>query len=90
MDVINQEILDLYDALIDNGITFYYGSEEVSTGEIIEFNISEDYIIEITMDDFNTYEVTVEEFIEYHSKEGANYHTWNTIRNFDKKLSEIL
>ena len=46
-------------------------------------------MLEIELDGFNTYEVSIDDFIEYHSKEGSNYHTWPDIRKFDKKLYEM-
>ena len=89
MDNINEDILDIYETLIDNGVTFFYGSEVVETGEITNFNIIDNETLELELDSFNTYEVSFEDFIENHSKEGANYHTWPDIRKFDKLLDEI-
>lgn len=86
---IKDEILEVYETLIENGVTFYYGSEVIPTGEVTGFNIIEgEYIeIEVEIEGFETYQISVEDFEEYHSKEGANYHTWPEIRKFDKKLS---
>ena len=89
MEDLKAEVLELFEALVDNSIIFYYGSESIPTGEITKFNILNNNI-EIQIDDFETYEVNIDEFIEYHSKEGANYHTWPDIRKFDKKLEELL
>ena len=77
---IKDEILEIYETLIENGVTFYYGSEVIPTGEVTSFNI-------IEKDGFEIYKISIEDFQEYHSKEGANYHTWPDIRKFDKKLS---
>ena len=89
LEDLKAEVLELFEALVDNSIIFYYGSESIPTGEITKFNILNNNI-EIQIDDFETYEVNIDEFIEYHSKEGANYHTWPDIRKFDKKLEELL
>lgn len=83
------EIIELYEALVDNGVIFYYGSESISTGEVTKFEIISDEIIEIELDGFETYEINIEDFIEQHSKEGANYHTWPDIRRFDKNIEEF-
>lgn len=84
---IKDEILEIYETLIENGVTFYYGSEVIPIGEITSFNIIEKELIEIEIDGFEIYKISIEDFQEYHSKEGANYHTWPDIRKFDKKLS---
>ena len=86
---LKEDILELYETLIDNGITFYYGSESIPTGEITSLDILGDNIIKIELDEFQIYEISIDDFIEYHSKEGANYHTWPDIRMFDKKLFEM-
>lgn len=86
---IKKEVLDIYETLIENGVTFYYGSEIISIGEVTSFDILGDEMLEIELDGFNTYEVSIDDFIEYHSKEGANYHAWPDIRKFDKKLCEM-
>lgn len=86
---IKKEVLDIYETLIENGVAFYYGSETISIGEVTSFDILGDEMLEIELDGFNTYEVSIDDFIEYHSKEGANYHTWPDIRKFDKKLCEM-
>lgn len=87
MENLKEEILELYETLIENGVTFYYGSESIPTGEVTKFNIIEDSKVEIELNDFETYEIDIYDFIENHSKEGANYHTWPEIRNFDNKIS---
>lgn len=86
---IKDEILEIYETLIENGVTFYYGSEVIPTGEVTSFNIIEKELIEIEIDGFEIYKISIEDFQEYHSKEGANYHTWPDIRKFDKKLEEL-
>lgn len=87
MENLKEEILELYETLIENGVTFYYGSESIPTGEVTKFIIIEDSKVEIELNDFETYEIDIYDFIENHSKEGANYHTWPEIRNFDNKIS---
>ena len=89
LENLKEEILELYEILIENGIVFYYGSETISTGEVTRFDILEDNIIEIELDDYETYQIDIDDFIEYHSKEGANYHTWSEIRNFDNKIRKL-
>lgn len=86
---LKDEIIELYETLVDNGVTFYYGSESIATGEVTKFNILNEEIIEIELDGFETYEINIDDFIEQHSKEGANYHTWPEIRKFDTKLSTM-
>ncbi|MDY6227614.1 MAG: hypothetical protein SPH93_08115 [Clostridium sp.] len=87
LEDLKEEILELYETLIDNGVTFYYGSESIPTGEVTKFDILEDKRIQIELNDFEVYEIDIDDFIEYHSKEGSNYHTWPDIRKFDTKLS---
>lgn len=95
---LKEEILETYESLVDNGVVFYYGSETIETGEITNFNITIDndfendnkINVEIELNDFETYEITIDDFIEYHSKEGVNYHTWPDVRKLDKNLSELL
>lgn len=89
MENLKKEILELYETLIENGIIFYYGSESIPTGELTKFDILEDKKIQIELNDFEVYEIDIDDFIEYHSKEGANYHTWPDIRNFDNKISKM-
>lgn len=89
MENLKEEILELFETLIENGVIFYYGSESIPTGEVTSFNILEDNKIEIELNEFETYEINIEDFIENHSKEGANYHTWPDSRNFDAKISTI-
>ena len=33
------DILELYEVLVENGVIFFYGDESISIGEITEFNI---------------------------------------------------
>ena len=85
---LKEEILELYETLIENGVVFYYGSESIATGEVTNFNVINNNI-EIELNDFETYAISIEDFIENHSKEGANYHTWSEIRNFDNKIRKL-
>ena len=41
LESLKEEILELYEILIDNGVTFYYGSESIQTGDVTRFNILE-------------------------------------------------
>lgn len=83
------DILELYEVLVENGVIFFYGDESISIGEITEFNILNTEVLQIELDGSEKYEVSIEDFIEYYSKEGANYHTWPDIRKLDKKLGEL-
>lgn len=87
---LKEEILELYETLIENGVIFYYGSESIAIGEITRFDILNNEIIEIELDEVEVYEVIIDNFIEYHSKEGANYHTWPDIRKIDQKLEKLM
>lgn len=87
---LKEEILELYETLIENGVTFYYGSEAIPAGEITRLDILSDEIIEVELDGVEVYEVIIDDFIEYHSKEGANYHTWPDIRKIDQKLEKLI
>ena len=89
MENLKEEILEIFEVLIENGVIFYYGSEAIPTGEITKIDILNDNIIEIELDEIETYKINIDEFIENHSKEGANYHTWPDIRKFDTKLSTM-
>ena len=57
-----EELMDIYETLVDAGVTFYYEDEEIFT-------------------------VEVKDFINNHSKEGMNYHCFETVRKFDKLLN---
>ena len=89
-DNIKQEILYIYEALVESGVTFYYGSECIGYGEVTNFILGEDDIIELELNGFEEYEVDIVDFIDNHSKEGVNYHSWNDKRDFDIKLDEII
>lgn len=80
------KLTDLYDTLIENGVRFYYGSEIISTGEISSIEFNEDDTIEVEINGFENYEVDIDDFAENHSKEGVNYHCWETVRKFDSIL----
>lgn len=81
-----EELKESFDTLIELGVVFYYGSEEVEQGEITKIQFNEDDTIKLELDEFNEFEVDLEDFIENHSKEGNNYHTWNISREFDNLL----
>ncbi|GAB6168680.1 hypothetical protein JCM1393_11400 [Clostridium carnis] len=83
------EILELYNILVENGVIFYYGSESIATGEITNLNINDNGTVIIEINSFENYEIDIEDFIENHSKEGVNYHSWQYVRAFDNKLIEI-
>lgn len=87
---LKEEILELYETLIENGVTFYYGSQSIPAGEITRLDILSDEIIEVELDGVEVYEIIIDDFIEYHSKEGANYHTWPDIRRIDQKLEKLM
>ncbi|WP_195987320.1 hypothetical protein [Clostridium sp. D53t1_180928_C8] len=81
-----EKLIEYYDTLIELGVTFYYGSESVPTGEITNIEFTRDDMVNLELDDFNEVEVDLDEFIENHSMEGNNYHTWNISRHFDNLL----
>ena len=83
-----EELLELYTELIDSGVVFYYGNEEIDNGEITNLEIDDEDIITVEIDHDETLEVDIHEFVENHSKEGANYHSWPTVRKFDGLLSD--
>lgn len=85
-----EELLELYDTLIELGVVFYYGSESVQHGEITSIEFKEDESVRIELDDFNELEIELEEFIENHSKEGNNYHTWHKSREFDTLIASLI
>ena len=66
LEDLKEEILELYETLIDNGVTFYYGSESIPTAEVTKFDILEDKRIQIELNDFEVYEIDIDDFIEYH------------------------
>ena len=68
-----EKLMESYDTLVELGVIFHYGSEEIEQGEI-------------TSIEFTEVEVNLEDFIENHTKEGNNYHTWNVSREFDNLL----
>lgn len=85
---IKEEVLSLYETLIESGMIFYYGSETIGAGEITDFNINEENV-EIEINGFENYEVSIEDFKENHIKEGANYHNFSDSRKFDNLLNEL-
>ena len=81
-----EKLIEYYDTLIELGVTFYYGSESVLTGEITSIEFTKDDIVKLELDEFNEVEVDLDEFIENHSLQGNNYHTWHLSRAFDNLL----
>lgn len=85
-----EDILEVYESLIESEVIFFYGNESVPMGEVTDFDINDENIIEIEIDGFQTYYVTPEDFKEYHVKEKCNYHNWPEVRAFDNKLNELI
>lgn len=89
-NTVKDELVDLYNALIESEIVFHYGSEIIPYGEITELNISKDGNMDMELNGFEKYKIDYEEFQENHSKEGMNYHTWQQVREFDDKLETLV
>ena len=70
-----EELKEKFDTLIELGVVFRYGSEDIEQGEITNIEFTEE-------------EVDLQNFIENHIKEGNNYHTWNVSREFDNLLEK--
>ena len=70
-----EELKEKFDTLIELGVVFRYGSEDIEQGEITNIEFTEE-------------EVDLQNFIENHIKEGNNYHTWNISREFDNLLEK--
>lgn len=85
----NEKLKEIYDTLLELGVTFYYGSESIEMGEVTDITFNEDKTINIELNNDEIFKIDVEDFEENHSKQGNNYHTWNLSREFDLKLSEI-
>ena len=82
-----EDLMELYEYLIDAGVTFYYEDEEISHGEVTSINFNEDDTVDIELDESENFTVEVKDFIKNHSKEGMNYHCFETVRKFDNMLS---
>ena len=82
-----EELMDIYETLVDAGVTFYYEDEEISHGEVTSLTFNEDDTVDIELDESENFTVEVKDFINNHSKEGMNYHCFETVRKFDKLLS---
>ena len=76
-----EELIESFDTLVELGVVFHYGSDEIEQGEITKIEFTEDDIVRMELDEFD-----LQDFIENHSKEGNNYHTWNVSRQFDNLL----
>ena len=82
-----EELMDIYETLVDAGVTFYYEDEEISHGEVTSLTFNEDDTVDIELDESENFTVEVKDFINNHLKEGMNYHCFETVRKFDKILS---
>ena len=83
-----EELIEIYDSLIELGVIFYYGSESVEHGEITTIEFTEDNTVKLELDESNEVEIELDDFIENHLLQGNNYHTWHLSRAFDNLLSE--
>ena len=81
-----EKLMESYDTLVELGVIFHYGSEEIEEGEVTSIEFTEDDTVKLELDEFTEVEVNLEDFIENHSKEGNNYHTRNVSREFDNLL----
>ncbi|EKY29447.1 hypothetical protein [Clostridium celatum] len=83
----SEKLREIYDTLLELGVTFYYGSESIAIGEVTDIIFNEDDTVNIELDNSESFKVEIEDFEENHSKEGNNYHTWNLSREFDSNLN---
>lgn len=84
-----ERVTELFEALIDLEVRFYYESETVPNTEIRSIEVNEDGTITIDGFDNEEYIVEIEDFIDNYSKEGMNYHSWNLARNFDEAINDL-
>ena len=82
-----EELMELYESLVEAGVTFYYEDEEIAHGEITNITFNEDDTIDIELDESENFTVEIKDFVENHSKEGMNYHCFEAVRKFDKLIS---
>ena len=83
-----EELKEKFDTLIEIGVVFRYGSEDIEQVEITNIEFTEDDTVKLELDEFTEEEVDLQNFIENHIKEGNNYHTWNVSREFDNLLEK--
>ena len=83
-----EELKEKFDTLIELGVVFRYGREDIEQGEITNIEFTEDDTVKLELDEFTEEEVDLQNFIENHIKEGNNYHTWNVSREFDNLLEK--
>ena len=82
----NNEFLEVYNTLIDNGVRFYYSDEDMYLGEITSLELTSDNKLEMEIEFNEIFIVEIDEFLYNHSKENVNYHNWESIRLFDNLL----
>ena len=70
-----EELIESFDTLVELGVVFHYGSEDIEQGEITKIEFTEDDTVKLELDECTEVEVDLQDFIENHSKEGNNYHT---------------
>ena len=75
-----EELIESFDTLVELGVVFHYGSDEIEQGEITKIEFTEDDIVRMELDEFTEVEVNLEDFIENHTKEGNNYETRNILQ----------
>lgn len=84
----NNEFLEVYNTLIDNGVRFYYSDEDMYLGEITSLELTSDNKLEMEIEFNEIFIVEIDEFLHNHSKENVNYHNWESIRLFDNLLNK--
>lgn len=84
----NNEFLEVYNTLIDNGVRFYYSDEDMYLGEITSLELTSDNKLEMEIEFNEIFIVEIDEFLYNHSKENVNYHNWESIRLFDNLLKD--
>lgn len=81
-----EELMELYESLVEAGVTLYYEDEEIAHGEVTSLTFNEDDTVDLELDESENFTVEIKSFVENHSKEGMNYHCFETVRKFDKLL----
>ena len=64
-----EELMDIYETLVDAGVTFYYEDEEISHGEVTSLTFNEDDTVDIELDESENFTVEVKDFINNAFKE---------------------
>ena len=63
-----EELIESFDTLVELGVVFNYGSDEIEQGEITKIEFTEDDTVRMELDECTEVEVDLQDFIENHSK----------------------